>query len=238
MTKKDNTYIRALWGTVGDHTNRYTSRRTKIVNDIKLVLQNPYEPPFECITFGRENHKILLDNGVNSTIVDSKPLVWDSETQMFRHKIEAFKCGLETSERIIFLDWDCIPRKPIPADIWDRLAERANIQAILRIYHRRKCHWREENLRKAPCASCVYINGLQIAHDLIQTWEDMGRPWSEETTMAKYIDGLMGGFDERIYYENYEMRYFDLFEGGLLHKDNSHIFQHYKQGDVASKIAK
>ena len=47
-------------------------------------------------------------------------------------------------DEIVLLDWDTVQIKPIPEDFWDVLAQKAPIQAVLRVYFRLKAtQWRK-----------------------------------------------------------------------------------------------
>ena len=207
-------FVRTLWG-IYDDTRRFYMRRAKMDNDIKLLLKNPYNEPWRTYVFGEDNLKFLTDLGVKDCVlVDKRPYVWDMDTQQFRHKLEAFRYGMEDFDQMVFLDWDCQPEKPLPKDFWEVLGKKDSLQAIIRSYRRMKATWRKIDMRKVPCASFVYIREKQVAYDLIKKWEEMGCPMSEETPMAKYMDDKMGGWkglDE--YWKRHEPDFFVLDEG-------------------------
>lgn len=190
-------FIRALWGVYDHQERRMYKRRAVQDNNIALIKLNPMAQPFTCYTFGEDNHKFLIDQGIDSSLVDKKPIIWDMETKQFRHKLEVLKCGLQDYDEVVFLDWDCMAIRPLPKDMWESLAEKEPIQAILRMYHRRKAMWRKREARQIPEASWVYIREKGIGDDLIQLWSEMGEPWSEELVIAKYIDNQMGGWKGR-----------------------------------------
>lgn len=200
-------FIRALWG-IYNNPKRMYRRRSKIDNDIKMVSHNIYQPPFMTYVFGSDNYNYLVDQGFSCKLIDNKPIVWDMNTQQFRHKFEVFKYALEDYGKFVFLDWDMAFIKPLPRNFWDTLSKKAPIQAILRIYHNKKALWRKEKPRTIPCGSFVYIREKKIGDDLIKYWEAMGKPWGEEVVIAKYIDDKMGGFDMDKYWDYYEPLYF------------------------------
>jgi len=235
-------FIRALWG-VYDHQgkSRFWTRREKVDNDIELVLNSKYSPPFMTYVFGKDNYSYLVDKGVACKLIDDKPILWDMDTQQFRHKLEVFKAGMEDLDEIIFLDWDCIPIKPVPDYLWETLGKKAPIQAILRQYFKRKANWRKIDMRKVPCASFVYIRDKKIPLELIRIWEELGRPWSEETVMAKYIDDLMGGWkglDQ--YWDLYEPTFFVLPYAHVYseeqRKTKDVVFNHFNARGVATSL--
>jgi len=204
-------FVRALWG-IHDNTQRHFKHRGKINNDIKLVAYNKYMPPYTTFVFGEDNHKQLLDSGFqNCILADKRPIVWDMNKEQFRHKLEVLKLGSQLFDEMVYTDIDTMPVKPIPDNFWNVLAQKKSIQAILRMYHRKKCFWRHKDPRKVPCAAFIYIGDKAIPEELIATWEKMGRPWSEEVALMKYIDDISGGWkDEKYYWDNFEPVFFNL----------------------------
>jgi len=79
------------------------------------------------------------------------------------------------------------------------------------MYHKRKCFWRNSDQRKTPCAAFIYIRDKSIPDALVKTWEELGKPWSEETVLMKYIDDRSGGWKgEQYYWNHYEPDFFNL----------------------------
>ncbi len=204
ISEPKRSFVRSLWG-VYDDNDRMLLRRKKQDNDIKLNLLNPFKIDFVSYTFGKDNHQYLLDQGIKSVMVDDKPIVWSMHEEQFRHKLEVFKRAMEDFDEIVFLDWDCMPIRSLPDDFWETMYKRQSIQAIMRMYHRNKAHWRNSDKRKVPEAGWVYIRDRTIPNRLISLWEEMGRPWSEEIVLAQYIDNCMDGWKGiEEYFENYE----------------------------------
>jgi len=224
-----NGFIRALWGIHEHKGRRFYLRRTKIDNDIELVLHNKYCPPFKTYVFGKDNYKYLMDKGFDCKLLDNKPIVWDMDTKQFRHKFEAFKAAAEDFDKFVFLDWDMMVVKPLPKDFWDVLAQKQSFQAIMRIYHRKKAMWRKAGgSRTIPCGSFVYIGDKKLPLKLIEYWEKMGQPWGEEVVFAKYTEDLMGGFSGKPeemekYWQMFEPTYFALYDMYSKEKMNSKI---------------
>lgn len=239
-------FIRGLWGVVGDERGKLYKRRTKISNDIELIKCSKYQQPFTTFVFGENNYRFLMDNGFDCVLIDKKPIIWDMEKEQFRHKLEVFKRGSEMFDEVVFLDWDTYPIQPFPDDFWDNVARKSNIQATLRTYRRKGAYKRKNHNNKLPCASFVYLKDENTASDIIDVWEKMGRPWSEERAMAFYMDSLMGGdFSMEKYEELFEPDYFYLNEcqpfkkyfGENYYKDKPRIFRHLNKNQV-NKILK
>jgi len=229
--KKNRSFVRGLWG-VYDNTRRFFKRRSKMDDDINMVQRNRYEKSFVTYVFGDDNYKYLVDQGFKCKLVDKKPILWDMNTQQFRHKLEILKQGMQDFNEIVFLDWDCMPIKEIPKDFWDVLGKKAPLQAILRMYHRRKATWRKTDQRKIPCASFVYVGDKQIANDLTDLWEKMKKPWSEEVVLGKYMDNSIGGWQGLDkYWELFEPDFFVLRQGKVFSKEllssKFHCFDHF-----------
>jgi hypothetical protein len=198
-------FIRGLWGVYEHQDRRFYKRRTKLDKDMEMVRLNQNSEKHITYVFGKDNYKYLVDNGFEARLVDKRPIVWDMDKEQFRHKLEVLHQGMQEFDEIVFLDWDCTEAKPLPDDFWEKLRAKAKIQAVLRMYRRRKIFWRGTDHRKMPEASFVYINEKSVTSELNELWETMGRPWSEEIVIAKYMDNLSGGWQGlEHYYENYE----------------------------------
>jgi hypothetical protein len=240
MTNNKKAFVRTLWGIYDN--KRYYQRRAKMDNDIKLQLMTKPNVDFTTYVFGKDNLKFLEDKGVTKLrLLDDKPILWDMETQQFRHKLEVFDKAMEEYDEIVFLDWDTYMIKDVPFDFWDQLKKKQKIQALLRMYHRRKALWRKSEKRKVPCASFVYFADKNITEELIKYWEKMDCPWSEEIVMAKYLDDINGGWKGTdFYWENYEPHFFHLNEGIVYDKEKiktkNICFEHYNSIAVNKKL--
>jgi len=225
--------VRVLFGDI-NADGRFEKCRKTVENDIEYCCHNRFQPEYVSYTFGEDNHKQLLDLGIDSRLVDKKPIAWDLNTQMMRHKLEAFKIGVEEFEEILLLDWDVLPVKPIPDSFWDTLRNKGEIQAILRKYRYPKCDWRDEDKGYIPCAAFVYINNKNIPDELLVIWNRLGKIWSEEVVLAKYLDDVSYGWRGIDYYwDNFEPDFFELVQRNAIvypsHKRQSKnkIFHHF-----------
>ena len=186
--------MRGLWGIYDHEGRRFYQRRAKQDNDVKMIKLNENAATHITYVFGKDNAKYLEDQGFETRLIDKRPIVWDMDTEQFRHKLEVLHQGLQEFDEIVFLDWDCTECKPLPDDFWERLEKKDTIQAVLRQYKHIKTRWRNIDRRKMPEASFVYIRDKHVGKDLNELWEKMGRPWSEELVIAKYIDTINGGW--------------------------------------------
>jgi len=206
-------FVRVLWGTYNENI-RHSRHRNKINNDIRLSTYNKYSPKYATYVFGDDNYKHLIDLGIDCKLVDKRAFVWDAQKEQFRHKLEAFKFGMEEFDEIVYVDIDTMPVKCIPENLWSVLRQKQAIQAILRMYHRKKACWRKTDMRKIPCAAFVYIRDKSIPYKLIDIWEKIGKPWTEETVMAIYTDDVLGGWlGVEKYWDAFEPDFFALLDG-------------------------
>ena len=242
MFRLNRGFIKTLWGVY--KKERRFKHRLSINDHFDFLKLNPYEQPFIAMVFGEDNYKQLIDLGFNCRLVDKRPVVWDMEKEQFRHKLEALKCGMQIFDEMVYLDWDTQLIKPFPDNFWDVLNEKAPIQASLRQYFQPRIKWREEDKRKVPCAAFIYLRDKTIPDKLIKIWEEIGRPWSEETVLMKYIENLMGGWkgiDE--YWKNFEPEFFHL-EGGCkiytdeMLKTKNNIYEHFIGKIIRKELVK
>jgi hypothetical protein len=203
-TKKG--FVRGVWGIydVGGSKGKAYSRRTKIDNDIILAKLNPYAPKCKVYIFGEDNFKILTDKGFDTVLIDKKPICWDMVNEQYRHKIEIWKYGLKDFDEIVFLDWDCVPCAPIPADFWDVMGSGAKIRSTIYMYVRKRLFARKGDERKLSASTFLYIRGKEQADEIIKTWERIGRPWQEELALSQYMDDINGGWKG---YEDFRAKY-------------------------------
>lgn len=239
---KKQGFIRTLWG-VFDKDQRHYRHRGKISNDIRLASHNKYQLPYTTFVFGEDNYKQLIDNGFdNCELIDKQPIVWDMNKQQYRHKLEALKLGMQKFDEIVYLDIDTMPIKPLPSNFWESLGKKQPIQAILRMYHRKKCFWRKEDQRKTPCAAFIYIGDKSIPDKLIKTWEDMGQSFYEETALMKYMDDSVGGWKgTEFYWNNFEPDFFNLecntgYSDRSLLKTKNICFEHFNHRIVGGLL--
>jgi len=179
-------FIRALWGNVSSH------RDGKIFKEILSVKEKDW---FSVLTFGSENHKWLEKNGFNSILVNSLPIMWDLETEMYRHKLEVFKAASVDFDEFAFLDWDCIPTKNTDY-AWKDLNKKESFQANLFQYRTKKCLWRDSDHRKVCNGGFAYFRDKSIPDIMIKFWDEF-RKWVDEKTEERGKRGLDIRFREK-----------------------------------------
>lgn len=228
-------FVRSLWGVHEHEGRRFYKRRTKQDNDIRLMMMNPYVPKFKVYVFGEDNYNMTQELGFDAVLLDKRPIIWDMDTQQFRHKLEVFDKAMEDFDEIVFLDWDCLPIKPIPEDFWEKMYQKEAFQSNLIQYRRKKAMWRgQEDTRKLSCAAFVYIREKKFTEGFIKTWEEMGKPWSEELVMSRHIDKINGGWKGLDHYwDHYEPHWFAMpgkywaYPKERIKNEKDRIFHHF-----------
>lgn len=200
-------FIRVLWG---DYSKQYdegwttpSGRRTKMDEEILVALDNPYNPTFDVYVFGKDNYECLkrlnIENmGCSVKLLDDRPILYDPQKEFWRHKLDMLDYAMHEDgyDEIIYLDWDCVPIKPIFNDLWDRLHGKLAIQSNLMMYRRRKCLWRDRDWRKTSNGGFIYIGNKEITKELIKVWEAMPpemKFW-DEICISKLTDNILGGW--------------------------------------------
>jgi hypothetical protein len=192
-------------------------RAGKLYQDIKQIQESPFQHDFITYVFGRDNLDILESMGFNCKLINDNPIIWDMQTQLWRHKLDIFKAASEDFDEFVFLDWDCRPTAPIPLYFWDVMGERAPLQANLMLYRTKRCLWRTEELRKTCNGGFVYMRGKEVVDHVISNYEWLCQ-WREakkkereakgqklrfreeiiifddEPAISKFVDDYMGGW--------------------------------------------
>lgn len=187
-------FIRSLWGS--------KDRWVKVKKDVTWLLKRPFQVPFECWTYGKDNHKFLLDLGVNSKLIWDEPYMF-SDKQFWGHKMYVWKEASKVYDKYIYLDWDVTLASYDLPEMFDGMF-RKRFGASLRQYYNIKCPWRKEHARKCPCASFLWFNDNKVAKEIWQLWVKMGKPRKEERVLAKYTEGK-NGLDLKQYWKNHEI---------------------------------
>lgn len=218
------TFVRAIWGDISENG----IRKGKMRKDIDAIKANEYNEPFVVYVFGDKNAEIMRADGFDVEVIDGRPVVYDMETQLYRHKLDVLEYALRDYDEIVFLDWDCVPTAPLPDIFWDKMSEKAPFQANLFQYRTKKCLWRNSEWRKVCNGGFLYLRDRRIAqafisnYEFLQKWvaeikekrESQGKKlrfrelamiFDDEPAMTKWIDDTMGtwpGVDK--YWELFE----------------------------------
>jgi len=222
---KKRAFVRGLWG-IYSQENFIIERRYKMDYDIRLTIANKFSPPSVTYVFGLENFKYLKGLGLEDVrMVSADPNPYDLTGEQFRHKLDIFKYAMEDFDEILFVDWDCVSKKKVPADTWERMGKKEFCQANLQQYRRRKCHWRgNQDSRKLPNAGFVYCREKDFPDEIIKCWERDPQP-SSEPPLARAMDERMGGWVGM-------EKYWDLYEPDFC---NIHRFSPYSKELIDSK---
>lgn len=207
-------YIRALWGYADKaETDSYSGRRSKMDNDIDIVMYNDNDEPFMTYVCGQKNFDYLKSKNINCKLLSKDPFIYEpikGVQHMYGHKLYVMQAAMEDYDEIVFLDWDCMAATKIPNNFWSTLGEKEAFQASMRGYKKRKCHWRRRDKRQRPCASFVYFRDKKIIDEMVEMWEKDKRR-SEEDVFAKYTDEMIGGWQGADkYWELFEPHFFNL----------------------------
>jgi hypothetical protein len=175
--------------------------------DIDIILENEHTEPFKTYVLGTENYDYLESKGLDCVLVDHRPVIWDLQKEFWRHKLLILEAAMDEFDELCYLDWDCVPIKPLPDNYWDTLNEKDDIQANLQFYRRKKCHWRKTDWRKVSNGGFLYIRNKDIPGELIRTWEGMDEhhKFWDEVIISQYIDNRLGewqGID--VYWDKFE----------------------------------
>ena len=146
------TFIYGLWGNA-----ELAPRRIKILREIEQWLQTKHRPePWEVYVYGENNREWLADRGVPCTMLDPDPLVdfynvggpasprgkgqliW-GDCSIWRHKTEIISAAIAKHRTIVWLDFDTVLHRPLPADFWERMAKGQPVQMSSLYYRRPYC---------------------------------------------------------------------------------------------------
>jgi hypothetical protein len=187
-------FIRGLWG-IYSNENSVVERRYKMDTDIKQTLKNKNSPPSVAYVFGKENYDHLKSLGVEDVkLLDESPNPHNLTKNQYRHKLDILKIALEDYDEIVYIDWDCQAKKPLPDDFWQTMGKKEYCQANLQQYKRKKCFWRgKRDVRKLPNAGFLYITDKSFPDEIIKCWEaNPGN--SAEPPLARAMDYRSDGW--------------------------------------------
>jgi hypothetical protein len=218
-------FVRCLWGV----PSKMYRRNSKVINlDLEFIKYNPFDQPFTTYVFGESNYELLQSHGIKDCkLITKLPGMYDRATvkqegiDQYGHKLKVIEEASKDFDEFIFLDWDCMAVRPLPANFWEGFYAKQSVQAHLRSYGFKQKYilkkgaiWRDVDVNKRPCASFVYIRGREIAEKIYNTWlEDKKR--SDEKVLAMVTDEIIGGWDIKKYWDNFEANHFTLYKDAL-----------------------
>ncbi len=231
-------FIRGLWG-MFDTTNRLTSRRFSVADDILRIKNNQFNEKFVTYVMGKENFNILKDLGTEDLVlIDNDPFRFDLTAHQYRNKIEVIAHAFHNDkyDELVYLDWDCIPQKKLHHGFWTELGKREIFQANLQSYKKNKITWREYENNIIPNGGFLYLRDKEISQLAIETWEEIGKPVNDEVVWAHITDSMVGGWKGRsTYYTHFESMFSNLHKNSglpieLLNTKKDIYFIHYQGG--------
>jgi hypothetical protein len=224
-------FVRGVWG-IYDNTQRLLARRSKIDRDVDRIIKNQFNEPFVTYIMGEDNFKRMQERGLNCVLINKDPYMFDLIQYQYRHKLEILRYAMEQDEcdEIVWLDWDCLPQKKLPANFWEECGKKDVFQACFQCYRRKKCGWRKTDQRKVPNGGWIYMRDKTIPSTVIKIWETMKQN-NDEPAYAKYTDEKVGGWTET---ETNLKQYWDRFEPMFcnIHKSSPYSLELLKTKDV------
>jgi hypothetical protein len=191
-------FVRGLWGVPKpDEQSSFIRRRHDLSPEVVNWKAHLGMVPFRTYVFGKDNRDFLRSVGIDPIVLSEEPEMWDNVAHCFRHKIEIIRRAFDDNDRVVWMDWDCYPKvKALPKDFWDRISEGEPYKACLKKHKRWCSNWREDNDAKRflPSGGFIYVGSKDIADQLVECWEETGKPTNDEWAMAKLGDRLMGGW--------------------------------------------
>ncbi|HUV84584.1 MAG TPA: hypothetical protein VMV86_02695 [Methanosarcinales archaeon] len=212
-----NGFVRVLFGE--DYSAGYPYRRHNMDREIDSIMKNKYTTDFIAYVFGERNFKKLVDKGVNCVLADKKPIVFTSR-RSYMHKAIAIEAAFDEFDEIVYLDWDCVPTRPLPDNFWESLQSRDVFQCPLYKCTRRVHTWRTGRIPpKLVSGGCFMYMRDKSLPSVFLDWAtgtgEMSRTlpnqWNDETYYSRYLDDLMGGWDDGKGEYKYD-EYFERFE--------------------------
>jgi len=247
--------VRGVWGDI----NLSGIRDGKIRKDIDAIKCNPNCSinDFVVYVFGKENYDLLVDEGFICKLISDKPVLYDMKERLYRHKLDILKSAMSDFDEIVFLDWDCVPIKPLPNNFWTVLNNKAPFQANLFQYRTKKCLWRNVDWRKVCNGGFLYLRENNIADDFIKNYNELSLfvenimatrkvtfdelrfrekalLFDDEPAFSKWIDDYSGGWKgEDHYWNNFEPDFCNLKKKSVYSDDKLSLkpccFMHWGQ---------
>lgn len=204
-------FVRTLFGNLTD----------KIKSEIQYSIKNDIEKfgfKFICYTYGEENHKYLIDRGINSVMKSKENFIYEYKISL-RHKLESYKYAAEDFDEFVHVDWDCNLTAKVPDNIFDKMREKGEMQACLYKWHHLVGKWRSRavNIEEIKCfanTSFLYIRNKSLPQEAIKIYNDdtitinRWKKGNDEMVISYLFDQISGGWQGLEYWEkNFEPEY-------------------------------
>lgn len=222
--------------------------RANLDNEYSIAAANPYLPKDQFVVYimGQANYDLLSSMGFNCKMVTQENFKWPTDeikkkaTDMghtWINKLYLLHHAMNDYDEIVYLDWDTQPVKGIPSDFWEKMAEKREIQAVLKQYKNGDyAWWRPGKWQKRIVCSggFIYCRDKKAFSTMLSFHgnKDFGAYWLDESYIAYYTDGLMGGWksiDNIPIYESLFEPYCAMDKANLLCKNKNQddiIFKH------------
>lgn len=121
--------IRILWGDFERYSSQITNAKKYNFNEKVFV-------------WGKENYKKLISLGYDCHLIDDEPYDYNIANNhtfisygSLTHKILGIKIALQLFDEVLFLDWDCVPTKPLDENFYHQIKEKgSSLQVPLYCY--------------------------------------------------------------------------------------------------------
>ena len=202
--KMNSGFIRCLFGKY-DNTNRITSRRSKIDNDIKRILNGKFKIPFVTYVFGEDNYKMLVDKGITAKLVDKNPTPFDITQNCYLHKLHLIKAAFSDYKELVYLDWDVYMQKELPDNFWEECRKKEFIQGCLQVYRRPRINWRKIDSNVLINGGFLYIGWHDIINQAIEVYnEKFSSQPNDEVALTYLIDRINNGWSRDVFKDRHE----------------------------------
>ena len=192
-------FIHVFWGEENaSFRRRGGSRWSKAIRDLAAASKRGLIPGAVVYCYGLENSRALKELGYSVRLVSEEAVVFP-EDQFWRHKVDGWLHAMDDLRKpIIYVDMDVRQEQPLPADLWEKMAERDTLQAVVEQFRGIKVHFRKFDQRKVNSGKFVYLGDIQaaIAVDAQFNSRDHSRRSWDETAITATIMDRLGGWED------------------------------------------
>lgn len=229
-------FVRCVWGdSHGFIGSKLFDRNYKSLKaEYSISKRNKYLPDFVVYVLGEDNYKSLKEFGFRCVLVDKNPNIFDPVKRIWKHKIYLLQYALRDFDKIVYLDWDTQPLKPLPSTFWEDLSKKDAFQAPLFKYSGTKMPHREKKTRGdisqyvLPSGAFLYMSEKNIPSEILkfEECEYLKNKWLDEVYYGAWTDARYGGWQNlRFYREHFEPECCNI-RRGVFQKEETKIFGH------------